>query len=72
MKLSHLLGLTTIGSLAGALPNATPQDAETAVADLTADIRDQALQQVDNQAARLRARGLEATCTREKLYFRKE
>lgn len=72
MKLSCLLGLTTIGSLAGTLPSATPQDAETAVADLTADIKDQALQQVDEQAGRLRVRGLEATCTREKLYFRKE
>lgn len=72
MKAPIFLGVAFVGSLAGALPQVTSQDAETAVADLVVDIRARALQHVDDQAARLRARGLEATCTREKLYFRRE
>ena len=72
MRLLDFLPLALLGSLAGALPLDAAQDDESAVADLTADARARAFQQVDEQASRLRARGLEPTCTKDKLYFRKE
>lgn len=71
MKTLVLLPLAFIGRLAGALPRDT-QDAESQVAGLTTDIQAQAMRQIDERASELRARGEEAKCTKDKLYFRKE
>lgn len=74
MKFPVVLPLAAFGLLAGASPD-TPHDehdVERAVTGLTQQIQARAIQRVEEQASRLHARGLEATCTKEKLYFRKE
>lgn len=71
MRLHQLIPLALLVTLASALSRDT-EDAESAVADLTEEVKARAFQHIDEQASRLRARGLETTCTREKLVFRKE
>ncbi|GAB7358402.1 hypothetical protein MBLNU230_g2471t1 [Neophaeotheca triangularis] len=66
-----LLLAAALGSTAGSLPREEDEAAD-AVAYLTAEIQARALKKVGEQATSLRARGLEPTCTPEKLHFRKE
>lgn len=72
MKCFVVLFLPLCGALAAASAQHDGQDAQIAVADLTQEIQARAIRQVEQQASQRRTRGLESTCTKEKLYFRKE
>lgn len=76
MRVTSLVASLLLGTRIAAIPTVQPRNDEAADAqsfsDLTEAIRADVLESLDEREAKLRKRGVEATCTSRNVVFRRE
>lgn len=72
MKLQNILGAGLLVSGGADVAQASQESAKDAIESVAERTKAIVLEQVDNQAAKLRECGTEPSCTRDNLVFRRE
>lgn len=72
MKLQNILGAGLLVGGGADVAQASQEAAKDAIEGVAERTKATVLEQVDNQASKLRECGIEPSCTRDKLVFRRE